>query len=636
MATEYVDIPPGQGQYKDPVPTALDLPSVGNLQGDIRVTLDTGQIYQWLGNVWVLEPPPGMFTGTVTIVYGANTLVVNADGSLNSRSRMYDAAGNGLTSQVSGAQRALDVGIDVGGVQVDPRQIRPLVPTDVVTVDQGTSPWVVSGTFTLPANAATASNQTDGSQKTQIVDNAGNVAGPVVSYGSLNFFPVYNIANGIEGNPASGGVITAAGKDTFGNLQALSVDTSGQLNINNILGTISLPTGAATAANQTTANASLASINGKIPSGLTVTSTRLLVDGSGVTQPVSVASLPLPTGAATSANQVTQITSLQLLDDVPAAFNAAFSKGNPIMGQLDDTSTVVATEDNVAPARITAQRALHVNLRNNAGTEIATSANPLRTDPTGTTTQPVSAASLPLPTGAATEATLALLTQAQGSTTSGQSGPLVQGAVTTAQPSYTNGTTRPLSLTTTGLLRVNGADVIQPVSGTVNAIPTSSGVATYSAVTNDLATALLATDIFTITGSATKTVKVTLIRVTAVRTTSTTTDITLVKRSTANTGGTSTAETMVPHDSNNAAATAVVRSYTANPTTGALVGSVREEKMFINVAATGTSDRITWEFGIRPSQPIVLRGTSQVLAINLSGVTITGPNFDIYVEWTEE
>lgn len=36
-----------------------------------------------------------------------------------------------------------------------------------------------------------------------------------------------------------------------------------------------------------------------------------------------------------------------------------------------------------------------------------TSTNPLRTDPTGTTTQPVSAVSLPLPTGAATETTLA-------------------------------------------------------------------------------------------------------------------------------------------------------------------------------------------------------------------------------------
>jgi hypothetical protein len=43
-------------------------------------------------------------------------------------------------------------------------------------------------------------------------------------------------------------------------------------------------------------------------------------------------------------------------------------------------------------------------LHNTSGTEIATVANPVRVDPTGTTTQPVSATALPLPTGAATAA----------------------------------------------------------------------------------------------------------------------------------------------------------------------------------------------------------------------------------------
>lgn len=62
---------------------------------------------------------------------------------------------------------------------------------------------------------------------------------------------------------------------------------SGTWNITDISGTISLPTGAATAAKQDTGNTSLSSIDGKIPSNLTVSSTRLLVDGSGVTQPVS-------------------------------------------------------------------------------------------------------------------------------------------------------------------------------------------------------------------------------------------------------------------------------------------------------------------------------------------------------------
>lgn len=54
---------------------------------------------------------------------------------------------------------------------------------------------------------------------------------------------------------------------------------------------------------------------------------------------------------------------------------------------------------------------------------------------------------------------------AQGSTTSGQTGNLTQGAVTTAAPTYSTGTTNPLSMDTAGNLRVSA--VITP-SGTQN------------------------------------------------------------------------------------------------------------------------------------------------------------------------
>lgn len=50
-----------------------------------------------------------------------------------------------------------------------------------------------------------------------------------------------------------------------------------------------------------------------------------------------------------------------------------------------DTSGVEST-----PVQSTTTGALYSNLRNNAGTEIATSAAPLRVDPTGTTIQPIS------------------------------------------------------------------------------------------------------------------------------------------------------------------------------------------------------------------------------------------------------
>jgi len=101
--------------------------------------------------------------GTIT----SQALAVDAAGKITTK--LDDAAGNGLTSQTNGAQRALDVGINVAGVQIDPRTIRALTSSDTVTVvqpsganlhvnvdnfpatvavTQSTSPWVVSGTVT--------------------------------------------------------------------------------------------------------------------------------------------------------------------------------------------------------------------------------------------------------------------------------------------------------------------------------------------------------------------------------------------------------------------------------------------------------------------------------------------------------
>lgn len=65
---------------------------------------------------------------------------VDANGS--QQTIIADASGNLVTSQANGAQQALDVGINVAGVQIDPRQIRALTAADVVTAQQGTSPWI--------------------------------------------------------------------------------------------------------------------------------------------------------------------------------------------------------------------------------------------------------------------------------------------------------------------------------------------------------------------------------------------------------------------------------------------------------------------------------------------------------------
>jgi hypothetical protein len=50
---------------------------------------------------------------------------------------LHDGVGNPITSQVNGTQQALDVGINVAGVQIDPRDIRPLTSgTDSVSAVQ--------------------------------------------------------------------------------------------------------------------------------------------------------------------------------------------------------------------------------------------------------------------------------------------------------------------------------------------------------------------------------------------------------------------------------------------------------------------------------------------------------------------
>ena len=70
------------------------------------------------------------------------------------------------------------------------------------------------------------------------------------------------------------------------------------------------------------------------------------------------------------------------------------------------------------------------------------------------------------------------LALAQASSTSGQKGNLILGAVTTAAPSYTTAQSNPLSLTTAGALRIDGSAVTQPISGTVtvNALTNASVV----------------------------------------------------------------------------------------------------------------------------------------------------------------
>ena len=90
-------------------------------------------------------------------------------------------------------------------------------------------------------------------------------------------------------------VVSLASSDTTGTYLGFNSDSAKAYLTNTSL---PLPTGASTSALQTTGNSSLSSIDTKTPALVTG---RIPVDGSAVTQPISAASLPLPAGAATQA-----------------------------------------------------------------------------------------------------------------------------------------------------------------------------------------------------------------------------------------------------------------------------------------------------------------------------------------------
>lgn len=165
---------------------------------------------------------------------------------------------------------------------------------------------------------------------------------------------------------------------------------------------------------------------------------------------------------------------------------------------------------------------------------------------------------------------------------------------------------------------------------------------TYSATYVGALTAL-GTDFCTLTGSATKNVRVRRVIFSALSSTVQSDPIAVVKRSTANSGGTSVTMTAVPYDSTNSltnstsnAATAVARIYSVNPTLGTLVGLLSDPYYTFGNLTTGVGGgAFTFQFGALGS-PVVLRGVAQVLAVNLNSQTFISGQGSCTFEWTEE
>lgn len=256
--------------------------------------------------------------------------------------------------------------------------------TKVTAVDTGA---VVVSSSALPTGAATAANQLpDGHNVT--VDNGAGVA-------------AVNIQDG-------GNSITVDGPLTDTQLRASAVPVSAA--------SLPLPSGAATAANQLPDGHNVTIDNGAGASAVNIQDggNSITVDGTvAVSGTVTVGSHAV-TNAGTFAVQESgaALTALQLIDDAvktdDAAFTPATDKVLMVGAEFDDTTPDSVNEGDAGAVRMSANRNLYTTIRDAAGNERGvnvTAGNALTVDASATT-QPVSAASLPLPIGASTETTV--------------------------------------------------------------------------------------------------------------------------------------------------------------------------------------------------------------------------------------
>lgn len=170
---------------------------------------------------------------------------------------------------------------------------------------------------------------------------------------------------------------------------------------------------------------------------------------------------------------------------------------------------------------------------------------------------------------------------------------------------------------------------------------------TFSAGFIGLVPPASATDTICISGSATKTIRLTQIELSGSAGTLVSLPITMVRRASLDTGGTAAsttanpANTIAKNDTNNATATAVPISYTAVPTINDSSPTyLRSASLTLPVTSAGTSiNKLLWTFGgviNQFAQPVVLRGLVDQVCLNFNAVSVSSGVLNGSLEWTEE
>lgn len=417
-------------------------------------------------------------------------------------------------------------------------------------VDSGTSAATQSGTWTMqPGNTANTTpwlatiNQGGNSATVAALTNSKALAVEVVdaSGNQVTSFGGASASVSTTGSavPASGTYIAG---NKAGNLVGLALDGSGNLNVNVAAGGASGGTsssyGAAFPAtgtalgvsdgtnmqslqleSSTNKNLRTAIYSGALEASVTA-SNALKVDGSAVTQPTSVASLPLPTGASTAAKQpapgiagtassdvltvqgITSMTALKtdgsgVTQPISGSVTVAQATGSNLHTVIDAGTAVIGhvIADSGSTTTVTQATASNLNAQvvgtvasagANAGNPVKTGGVFNTTQPTVTTGQIVDLQSSArgaqiVATGADTfNATINTALPAgtnvighviadSGSTTAVTSLPsLSTGSNLIGNVELVDGAgTNKASISAAGAVKVDGSAVTQPVSGTI-------------------------------------------------------------------------------------------------------------------------------------------------------------------------
>ena len=320
-------------------------------------------------------------SGTVSLPTGAATAALQTTGntSLASIDTKTPALGQGLMSAsvpvtIASNQTAVPAS-ESGTWTVQPGNTANTTAW-LVTGTGGTFPatqsgtWNItniSGTVSLPTGASTAALQTTGNTSLSSIDTKFPAQGQAAMAASV---PVV-IANNQSAVPASeSGTWTVQPGNTANTTAWLVTGTggtfpatqSGTWNVNNISGTISLPTGAATSALQTTGNGYLSTIS---TNSATQATAALQTTGN-----TSLATIATNSGTqATAGNQTTGNGYLSTLAGSAATGQNVAAPGNElIMGGQFNTSPTTITSGNVSPLQLDNAGNLKVNVTVGGGT----------------------------------------------------------------------------------------------------------------------------------------------------------------------------------------------------------------------------------------------------------------------------